>query len=142
MAISRCEYLPESRTRFTCGGTRRPVAQFHAAAQTFERFVGNQIGALDQIGLRDFVIRIGQPLGELRVVGQDQQPAGIEIEPANGGNESIDIGDQIVDCRPAFGIFEGRDVPGGLIEQDVDAAPSTASGLPSNRIRSRSKSIQ
>ena len=105
------------------GGTRRAVAQRDAAAELIESFVGQQRGALGEVSLRDFLIGVGEPLGELRVVGQDEESAGIEIEAANRGDEGVNIGDQIVDGGAAFGVLEGRDVTGGLIEQDVEALP-------------------
>jgi len=105
---------------FDDGGTCGPIAQFHAAPKSFEGIVGNKIGALDQIRLRDFVIGVRQPLSELRIVGEDQQAAGIQIEPADRRNESVDIRNQIVDGRASLGILEGRDVTGGLVEQDIE----------------------
>jgi hypothetical protein len=54
-------------------------------------------------------------LGELRIVRQYQQPARIQIQPADGRDKGIHIGDQVVHGRASLGIFEGRDVTGGLI---------------------------
>ena len=82
--ISRCVYLPESRTRAHFGWPGGAVAQFHASAQLFQRFVRQQRGALQQIGLGDFVFGIREPLGELRVVGHEEQAAGVEIETSDG----------------------------------------------------------
>jgi hypothetical protein len=66
------------------GGTRGAIAQFNSMTQPIKFGFVDQVRALHQISLRDLVIRIRQPFGELRIVGQDQQPAGIEIEPAHG----------------------------------------------------------
>jgi hypothetical protein len=62
----------------------RTIAEFHAAAQLIERGVGNQIGALHQICFRDFVIGVGEALGELGVVRENQEAAGVEVEAADG----------------------------------------------------------
>ena len=68
------------------------------------------------------MIRIRQALGELGVVGKNEQTAGVEIETAYRGYERVDVFDQVINRGAAFGIFEGRDVAGGLVEKDVDGA--------------------
>jgi hypothetical protein len=67
------------------------------------------------------VIGIGEAFGELVVVGQEEESAGIEVEPSYGRDERVYRGYQIVDSGAALGIFEGGDVARGLVEQDVQA---------------------
>jgi hypothetical protein len=107
---------------FYFGGACRAIAEFNPFSELFECVICEGACAFHQVGLGDFVIGIGEPLGELRVVGKDQKSTGIEIQTAYRGHEGIDIGDQIVDGGTAFRIFEGRDVTRRLVEQDVDGA--------------------
>src|SRR6185312_12203650 len=84
-------------------------------------FIGKQGGAFHEIGFRDVVIGVGEALGELCVVRQDEEPAGVEIEAAYGGDELSDVADEVINGGAPFGIFACRDVAGGLVEQDVNA---------------------
>ncbi|HWD97582.1 MAG TPA: hypothetical protein VG345_01035 [Bryobacteraceae bacterium] len=60
-------------------------------------------------------------LGELRIIRKDQQAARIQIQSADGRDERIHIGDQVVHGRASLRILEGRNVTGGLIQQNIDA---------------------
>ena len=64
----------------------------HAASQAIE-IVG--VGHAQHLGLvhaRDTVARMRQARGEVAVVGQDQQPFGIEVEPADRIDVLADAG--------------------------------------------------
>jgi len=58
--------------------------------------------------------------GKLRVAREQQQSAGVLIQPAHGHNPASGILNEIVNGRPPVGIPEGGDVAGGLVEQQVD----------------------
>ena len=68
----------------------------------------------------NFVIGIGDPFGKARVAGEQQQPAGVLIQPADRDHPASGVLDEIVNRRAAFGIFEGSNVAGGLVKQQVD----------------------
>ena len=72
----------------------------------------------DQIDARDLRRWIGQPVCELRVVGQDQQPAGGEVEAADRDHAVGQIGEQVVDGLAAFGIGSRGDVAARLVQDD------------------------
>ncbi len=72
-------------------GLRGAVAQQHAIAQLLELFVAEQRGCLHQIRLGNFVIGIGDSLGKTRVAGEQQQSAGILIQPAHGNHPASGI---------------------------------------------------
>ena len=65
-------------------GARGPVGEFDAFAQGFELLFGYKGAAFDLIGFGDLVIGVRQTLGELRVVGEDDEAGGFEVEAADG----------------------------------------------------------
>lgn len=67
------------------------------------------------------VLWIRQLFGELRIVGKDQQSAGVQIQPSDRRNELIDAPDQVVNRQPPLGIFVRGDVALGLVEKNVKA---------------------
>ena len=69
------------------------------------------------------MIGIGDAIGEVVVVGKDEQPARVLIEPADRRYPLADVGDQIVYGGPAFRVFIGRDVAFGFIEEDDRSSP-------------------
>ncbi len=73
------------------------------------------------VALRDVVLGIRQPLGKLRIVGQNQQAACIEIEPADRKQVALTVRQQIVDRRTPVRIAIGGDVAGRLVQQQVRA---------------------
>ncbi len=101
-------------------GLSGAVAERHAIAQLLKLFVAEQCGRLHQIRFGNFVIWIGDPLGKARVAGEQQQSAGVLIQPADGNHPASGVLDEIVNRGAAFGILEGGDVAGGLVEQQVD----------------------
>ena len=64
---------------------------------------------------------MGQAIGELAVVGQDQQPRCIEVEPPNAVEpRSRRMIDEIDCARSTFGVAVGADGSARLEEHDVD----------------------
>ena len=58
-------------------------------------------GHLDQVGLLDAEARVHQPIGQVAVVGQQQQPLAVLVEPADGVDALADVRHQV--DRPAAG---------------------------------------
>ena len=65
-------------------------------------------------------MRVRHTLGQQRVVGKQQQPTRIFVQPADRTNEGGNVLDQVIHRRPAFRVAVARDKPGWLVEQDVD----------------------
>ena len=101
------------------GRPRRPVFQNHAFAQLPHGVFRQNRRAFHQISLRHMMIRIGQPLRQLSVVGQDQQSAGVQIQPSDGRDELADIAQQIVNRRTALRIFVSSQITLRLVEQQI-----------------------
>ncbi len=58
-------------------------------------------------------------IAEGSVIGQDQQTGGVLIETADREQEVFEPSEQVVDRRPSFRIFVGRQVAFGLVKEDV-----------------------
>lgn len=75
------------------------------------------------------VLRMQQPLRELAVVREQQEPLGVVVQPADGVDVLAHLGQQIEDRRPVLGVLPRRHVAAGLVEQDVAVAPRHADAL-------------
>lgn len=79
-------------------------------------------------------------MGQAAVVRQEEQPLGVEIEPADGKHPLRISGDVIADAGPAFGVVHGGDdVPGLYMARYTAFCGLT--GLPSRVTRSLSGSM-
>src|SRR5713101_3564550 len=94
---------------FDARRARRSIFELDSAAELVELRISQVFGCLHEVRLRHFVIGIRQPLGERRVVRENQQPAGVEIEPADGEEILISL-QQIVNRRSPLWIAIGRQV--------------------------------
>jgi hypothetical protein len=62
------------------------------------------------------MVGVGDALREVSVIGHQKQPAGVEVQPADGRKPDAGILDQIVDGRTSLGIFISRDISLWLIQ--------------------------
>ena len=68
------------------------------------------------------VARVREFRGEVAVIGQNEEPFGIEVEPSNGVHIVAHAAEQVDDRRTALGIGTRRDVASRLVQQQVKAA--------------------
>ncbi len=108
--------LPE---QMHLGRTRGTFIQLHPRAQLLQLLLAQLARRFHQVSLRHLVVRIHNALGKLRIVGQDQQTAGVQIQPSHRNHVLRQAADQIVDRRPAFRVLIRRQVAFGLVEQNV-----------------------
>src|SRR5438270_7745454 len=91
-------------------GRRRGAVERHAATESLERALAElpaaQHGA---IRLGHLERGVGQPVGELAVVGEQDQAAGVGVEPSDGIQAQAARGDEPYDRRTPVGIARGRD---------------------------------
>ena len=104
-------------------GQRPPAVDDDAVTQPLQiPFVGN---ALDECFVRPVQLVAGMrhPLGKVAVVGQDDQPFGIEVEPADRIEVPADAGarHQADDRRPPLRIGSGAHDAARLVEQQIPA---------------------
>ncbi len=103
-------------------GRGHPLLQSDPGAQPLQRlFTGN---ALDVrlINLRHPMPGMGEQLRQLPIIGDDQRPFRILIEPAHWMHRHVDIAQQIHHRAPGVGISAGGDVAAGLVEEYVRLA--------------------
>ena len=62
------------------GGRRQPVLELHPVPEGVERPAVHRPGHHHAIGLRHLVAGMGQPQGELTVVGQQDQARGVDVQ--------------------------------------------------------------
>ena len=91
---------------------RRPLASRLSAPG-----VGHAVD-FGEVLLLDAVARMRQQLRELAVVGEDQQPFGVAIEPADREHPRL-VGYEVEHRAPALRIARGRHDVGGLVQQPV-----------------------
>ena len=65
---------------------------------------------------------MGQAVGELAVVGQQDQAGALLVEPADRVDPLREPGDQVHHPRPAVGVVVGRDVPFGLEDGHINGS--------------------
>src|SRR5579884_2074729 len=74
------------------------------------------------IGLLDAEARMHELVGEIAVVGQQQQPLAILIESADGIDAFMDVRHKVHRSRPTGGIVVGAEVAARLVDKPVDQA--------------------
>ena len=74
-----------------------------------------------QVLLLDPVAGVGQAVGQVPVVGQHQQPLGVDVEAADGKDPGV-AGHQVDHGGPALGVGRRGDHPRRLVEQVVHQA--------------------
>ena len=69
--------------RRTRAGARRPVVQLTTPRRSARSAASDTGGVGDDrpVGLVDLKARVGEPVGELAVVGEQDQPGGVDVEP-------------------------------------------------------------
>ena len=79
-----------------------PSSSVTPVEQLLERGVGDVALDLGDVGLVHLVRRVGQPLREVAVVGQQDQPGGVGVEPADVEEPLGPVGDQVRQRAPAL----------------------------------------
>ena len=101
---------------------RRAVVELDAVAQPAHRPRRHRTAAdRGQVLLVDAVAGVGDAVGQLAVVGQQQQPLGVGVEPADGEHPWLG-GDELDDRRPSVGVACGGHHATRLVQQVVDEA--------------------
>ena len=97
------------------------VLEFDAVLELRADALRERPADLDQVGLGDLVGRVGQPVGQLAVVGQQQQALGGDVKAPDVEEPfALVVADVVADARPAFGVLHGGHHALGLVEHHVD----------------------
>ena len=94
------------------------VLQEDACFERPDRAVFKHALELHQIGLGKFMFGMGDQMGEIPVVRQEQQALGIVVQPADRVYADLDAFEQIMHRRPSLGVGHGRHKARGLVQQD------------------------
>ena len=105
------------RVRDTVTG---PSSRVTPSGSRRERGLGDLAGHLGDVGLVHLVRRVRQPLREVAVVGQDDQPGGVGVEPADVEEPLGPVGDHVGQRAAALGVGHRRDHAARLVEHEVD----------------------
>jgi hypothetical protein len=81
-----------------------------------------QAGDDDAVNLLNPILRVREPVGELAVVGQEDQAGTHLVKPANRVHALGDFGQKIDHPGAARRVLVGRDVAFGLVNGEVDQA--------------------
>ena len=98
------------------------VLELDAVAQPAQRARAD-LAAVDggQVLLVDAVAGVGDAVGQLAVVRQQQEALGVGVEAADGEHPRL-VGHQLDDGRAPVGVLGRRDDAGRLVQQVVDEA--------------------
>ena len=102
------------------GWARGAIGEFDAGAELLELIVRKDRGGFDQVRLGDMEVRVHDALSKLRVIGEKKQPGCIEVEPADGHDEGVDVFEQVIDGGTAVRILVRGDVASGFVKEKVD----------------------
>lgn len=97
-------------------GQQRPFDD-HARPQRGQRLGRGHVLHLHQVGLGQLVPGVGEPVDQVAVVGEQQQPLAVVIQPA--GRVDPWHGDVVGQGGTAFGVGEGGKDVVGLEEEKV-----------------------
>ena len=101
-------------------GVGEAFGQVHAFAKLLETFFVELAGDLHVVNLLDAVARVGEPVGELAVVGDEDQPFARHVEPADA-EDARRVGRQHVDdARPAGRVAGRADDALRFVDGEVD----------------------
>jgi hypothetical protein len=60
-----------------------------------------------------------QPVREVAVVGEQEQPLGLHVQPADVEQALVPVADQVTEVGPALVVLHGRDHADGLVDGEV-----------------------
>lgn len=103
-------------------GLGRRAVEVDAPAPPIEDAIARKPPHPNPVGFRDVVARVGQTLGQLAVVDEQQRAAGVGIEPTDGmqaGPLAPFGGQQVEDRAPPARVATGRNDPRRFVQQHV-----------------------
>jgi hypothetical protein len=105
---------------FGTGGSSCAFIEFDTGAQAFQRTGLRVPFYFYLINLRYSIARMKQPVRELPVIGEKQQPFGIEVKPSHWKDAEPEVGEEIENGGAAPGIASGCDAVSRFMKQEVD----------------------
>lgn len=97
---------------------RQAVAEHHACVELFAVLLGKPPPlAPDPVELGHLIARVAQESGQLPIVGEQQKPLGVLVQPPYRVQPWM-LGDQLVDELLGVGVLVGGGVTLGLVKRD------------------------
>lgn len=90
----------------------------HPVADPLQCLLARPREGQDVVLLVELVAGVHHPVGDIAVVGQEQEPLGVAVEPADR-KDALPHVDEVHDRPPVALVADGRDVAAWLVEQDV-----------------------
>jgi quercetin dioxygenase-like cupin family protein len=91
-----------------------------AGAQAPKGFLRGLPADLHQVRFGHVERCMREPLGEVAVVGQQQQSLGVVVEPSDREHARADAGNQVHDGGTSFGVGNRADVAARLVQHEID----------------------
>jgi hypothetical protein len=98
---------------------RHPVLQVHARGQPPADILRHRAGDLGEVRLGDLVARVGEPVREFAVVGEEHQAFGVVVEPADVEEPFGAVAEVIGDRGAAAVVRHGGQHLPRLVERQV-----------------------
>lgn len=95
-------------------------ADVDASAELRQTSIGKNAGNRGDVGFAHLMLRMRQSVGQFTVVGHDQKPRRVVIQPADRKQPLRNVRHKIRDGRAVPVVAHGRDVSQGLVHSDVD----------------------
>ncbi len=108
--------ISRSSRRRTSAGAVGPSSSSTPSARRRRSSSPGGRRSLHPVGLRHFVARVGEAVGQLAVVGEQQQAGRVGVEPADRVEARLAL-DQADHRRPRSGLLRGRDDAGRLVDR-------------------------
>jgi len=99
-------------------GSRATVVELDPLTQLSQRSVVRVAFDHGDVRLLDAVARVGEPVGELPVVREQEHASRVGVEPPDRYDAWL-VRHELDDRGPPLGVARGRDDTGGLVEEDV-----------------------
>ena len=84
------------------------------------------------VGPGDLIARMQQAGGQLAVIGQQQQPGRVIVEPTDRKDALAHPAEQLTDRWPPFGVGQGADHTSRFVEQKIQPGRVEGDGLAVN----------
>ena len=110
-------------------GRRALALDAHAAAHPVQAVLGGFASQARVVLPFDLVLRMEQLLGEGTVVGEQEQPFRVVVQPPHRVDVLGDVRQQVEHGGTPLGILPRRHVSAGLVEQDVAMPAGDADAL-------------
>src|SRR5699024_1826925 len=102
-------------------GGDRSVVELDPGLQTFGGLFGHVPGDLRQVGLGHLIGGVGEPVGQVAVVGEQQQAFSLIVQPAHVEQPCAAVGalQEVPDAAPTLGVGHGGHDLGRFVEHHV-----------------------